>query len=432
MRRQDVRAVPIEEELVDRSKLRPFVTPRYDGLSLANLPVSVLKHFGVRTPGLRPLRDDLVENQLEGSDRVIVFLVDGLGYDLVVRESSRNPKSLFRRFANAGTLFPATSTFPSTTTTAITTVNTGLTPQQHGIIGYTMYLREMGVVANMISFSPAPDPRRDVLTIMGLDPRSLLPTDTIHEVLAKNGVRSQVLTRRIYKNTALSRLAHAGATITTYVNSSDLFVALRRQIEDESTSPLYVFAYWDALDSIAHLYGPEAEEVTAELASLCYSLKTELLDKLGRRSARKTTLIITGDHGFASTPEEKIILASNYRHFMDYLQLPPTGDSRASIIHVKAGRLDEARAYLSSKFAGRLTVIDSEAALQAGLFGYGRIHKELRSRIGDLIILPHDDHSFVYPYRRREEGFGLKGSHGGLSRGEMLIPILASRMGPMV
>ncbi|MBI4257877.1 MAG: alkaline phosphatase family protein, partial [Thaumarchaeota archaeon] len=121
---------------MDKSKLDSFVTPFYDGLSLANIPISILNHFGANIRGRKPVRDGLVTDVFEGTETVVLMLLDGLGYNLLLSDAERR-KSPFMHLADSGTLFPITCTFPSTTSTALTTVNSALTPQEHGVIGYT-------------------------------------------------------------------------------------------------------------------------------------------------------------------------------------------------------------------------------------------------------------------------------------------------------
>ncbi|MBI4258152.1 MAG: alkaline phosphatase family protein [Thaumarchaeota archaeon] len=418
----------IEQELLDKSKLDSFVTPFYDGLSLANIPISILNHFEANIRGRKPVRDGLVTDVFEGTETVVLMLLDGLGYNLLLSDAERR-KSPFMHLADSGTLFPITSTFPSTTSTALTSVNSALTPQEHGVIGYTMYLKSLGVVANMIGFSAASDERRGGLASMGVDSRSLLPGPTIYEALLKEDVKSRVLTRKLYKNSSLSRMTHSGAAVDTYVSSSDLFVTLRKLVSSGSRDRRYFFVYWDAVDALSHIHGPLTDEVYAEMASFSYSFKAELLDKLSKKNGERTALLITGDHGLVATPKAKTVMVDRYPKLMDCLLIPPTGDGRASILHTKPGRTDEAKGYVESKFEGKAKVIESQTALEEGFFGYGGLNDEISSRIGDLIILPYDGYSFVYPYKRREEGFVLNGSHGGLLKDEMLVPLLASKLG---
>ena len=47
-----------------------------------------------------------------------------------------------------------TSVFPTTTVAALGAINTGVAPVEHGLLGYTLYLPEVQMVAEMIRWGP--------------------------------------------------------------------------------------------------------------------------------------------------------------------------------------------------------------------------------------------------------------------------------------
>src|SRR4051794_23561582 len=89
-----------------------FVYPDYGRYSLAELVPTILTILGV-DPGRAVLPDALYRDQAAGCDRVVLLLVDGLGYDQLVTYQERYP--LFQRLLDRGTLHALTSVFPSTT-----------------------------------------------------------------------------------------------------------------------------------------------------------------------------------------------------------------------------------------------------------------------------------------------------------------------------
>ena len=133
-----------------------FVQPNYSGRGIANVPASVLQAFGVtpRHPGLDPAV--LPPALLDGVRRVIVLIVDAFGWEQFFAGLERQPDlylgQLIRRDDVA--FAPLTSVFPSTTVNALTTANTGAQPIEHGILGYTLWLKEFGAVSEMITFGP--------------------------------------------------------------------------------------------------------------------------------------------------------------------------------------------------------------------------------------------------------------------------------------
>jgi hypothetical protein len=145
-----------------------MIKPDYEGYGLANLVSNVLKHFGCTGLRHKPVPEALLDEYLDGVDKLILLLVDGVSYYQIKGFVARYLKRL------NPLLMPLTSTFPSTTTTALTTLNTGLTPLEHGIIGYTMHLKEIGVVLSLTNFAPSAAPESTSLLQAGLDPSSFL------------------------------------------------------------------------------------------------------------------------------------------------------------------------------------------------------------------------------------------------------------------
>ena len=196
-------------------------------------------------------------------------LVDALGYKQLVPTLESHPNLILNELIRRGQFAPLTSIFPSTTTTALTSFHTGVTPQEHGILGYHLFLKEYATVANMIGFSSIYESEDFRLLHMGLEPQKLLGVKTLYQRLTNARVTSHILIRNAYKDSPLSQMFHAGATkVYGFVNSSDMFVTLRRLIEEKPDERACIFVYWDAIDSIAHLYGANSEAFVAEVCKI--------------------------------------------------------------------------------------------------------------------------------------------------------------------
>ena len=107
--------------------------PDYTGGGLINLVASIESALG-KTPKYQPLRH-LDLSGLKGSRNIVLMIMDGLGYDFVMRHG----KGTVLHEHLKGKM---TSVFPSSTSAAIPTIFTGLSPQEHGMTGWFMYLRE--------------------------------------------------------------------------------------------------------------------------------------------------------------------------------------------------------------------------------------------------------------------------------------------------
>ena len=128
-----------------------FILPNYSGYGLGNVPATILRHFGITDISTPPLSEDIVGSGLKGARKIVILLVDALGYlDLAGQMAGDRRLHGFRKLAEGGRFTPITSIFPSTTAAAVSTFHTGLPPIRHGITGYRMYMPERGFIANMI------------------------------------------------------------------------------------------------------------------------------------------------------------------------------------------------------------------------------------------------------------------------------------------
>ncbi|MCP8321137.1 MAG: alkaline phosphatase family protein, partial [archaeon] len=348
-------AEEVEREIKSKSKLKGFVTPFYEKYSIYNIPTTILSIFQANISRRGTIPKEIIEDHLDGVNKIVLLVVDSMGYKNFLNPPIKD--STLKILSDNSKIIPITSTFPSTTTTALTTINTGVTPQEHGMIGYTMYLKEYGLIANMVDFTPAYDYKWGILLEMGLDPKEFLGVETVYEILNKKGIKPYVITR--HKDSGLSRMLCSGAKISSYINSSDLFVILRKLLESKVNEESYICAYWDLLDAISHLHGPSSEEALAELKSFLYSYKSEFIDRLRPEVAKETLLMIIADHGQSEVLEENTIFASDHPELMNKLWIPPTGDSRAAFLYVKQGEIDEVRDYIYRNIKDKLLVLNS-------------------------------------------------------------------------
>lgn len=393
------------------------VLPDYAGFSICGIPGFVEALFGGRPEGsdaLRPLLPDPLPQ------RVILLILDGMGY-LHLRELlDRFPDLYLHKLIDGGAMIPLTSTVPATTTTAITSFTTGLTPQEHGMIGYRLYLRETSAITNMIRLSLHGNGASDAALAAGIDLERFLDVSTLPQRLAAAGVASHIFLSKSIAGSGLSRLLYGkGAAIHPVVNFADMLVAARETLQ-LAKGKSFVSLYWGATDTIAHVYGPWTDRFTAELRSIDAALERELDGQ-----AEGALLLISADHGFVALEEDDYLSTPDYPDLAEGLLLPPVGDSRTAYLHVKDGWKDAVARFLADRFGEELVCLDSRAALAAGLFGSGEVKPEVPERIGDLVVLSTGRRSLYYPF---SENGRLRGMHAGLTAQEMLVPFIVGRL----
>ncbi len=416
-----------DRDLIDNSGLQGFVTPRYEGHCIYNIPDTIFKLLHLKSHN--PLRMEPVYDIGDGAENVIFLLLDGAGFRLLEHAESELMLpalgNVFGRSFNGA----ITSVFPSTTATALTTLSTGLTPQEHGVLGYTSYFRDFGSIVNMLKFAPISN--EDVsLFDGGMEPWMIVPGTTIYERLRKEGITPFMYTGNSIKDNGLSNIVNRGAEVMPHFSASDMFVRLRKNLE-KNASGTFHFAYLSSPDKIAHMRGPFTEEFAGEVNAILYALKTELIEKLDGSVGKKTAIIVSADHGHAQINRENIFDLAKNRELSNMLARPPTGDSRAFFMSARAGCADAVVEYFETHLKNMFSVFRSRDLLDAGVLGTGSPSVETVDRIGDLVAIARTDAAFEnsnLSIIQKSNGAWLEGRHGGLSENEMLVPLIASRL----
>ena len=416
------------------------VRPDYSGYCLSNVPTTMLSMLGMKADRPALPRDAFGDVETSGIENVILLLCDGFGYNEWERQRGRG---FVGAISKKGSVRPITTVFPSTTAAALTTASTGLTPQEHGLPEWFVYMEELGEVIVTLPFTRVKDTwtggfwgARDTL-VGALDPRALFDGRTIFQRLKEEGVKSTSLIGRRLAQTAYTRISRTGSKIMAYNAASDLAVSLRRLVERSRGKNLF-YAYWDYVDTLEHIYGPGTDEAEVEASIISHALQEGFLSKLDREAARKTLILVTADHGQIKVAPEKTLYMNGFGRLVKALErspsgktIPAWGSARDAYLLVKEERLDETKAYLEKKLEGVASVVKTEDAIAAGLFGINKPTRKFRRRVGNLMVLPHGAKTVWFRYRKGDS-LELKGHHGGLNPGEMTIPLAAARLSDLL
>ena len=407
------------------------IFPLYAGQSLANVPHTIAKLLGVKPYGI-PISDELFGGRIDtkGIKNIVLLLFDGLGYNMWL---DAKQSGLIKNISNRGIVLPITSIFPSTTAAAITTINTGLSPAEHGLPEWILYMKELGMLIETLPFAAITKKGKRSLSKSDTNPNILYKGKTIYQAFARHGIESFTLSNRSIINSIYTKLMKSGSTSIPFVGVSDSAIRLRQLLEKGGTHRKYVHLYLENIDAVSHSYGPFSEESRAEIKSVSDAFYYNLVEKANKKMADETLVIITADHGHTKVDTKMVHFIDDDKKLKGFLangqkgKILPTGSPRNVFLHIKEGQLDSAYEYLSGKFADTARVMLSSEAVDMGLFGNSKPSRRLLDRIGNMIIFPNDGKALFYPYSndRKLEYVGL---HGGLSRNEMLIPLGMARL----
>jgi Type I phosphodiesterase / nucleotide pyrophosphatase len=402
-----------------------FVYPDYTGGSILNLPSSVCYWLGAPSFGASPLRPELLDPYPSDLRRVILVLVDALSLHRLQRWMSDRTASVWSHLADQGRLAALTSITPSTTSAALTSLWTGKSPAEHGIVGYELWLKEYGVVSNMIQHSPISF-ENDAGSLMkaGFKPVEFLGQPTLGTHLASYGIRSYALQHRSIIRSGLSQMFFKDVDVHGFYTPAELWVNLRHIVESRPRERQYVWVYTGEVDHFSHLYHPDDERTAAEFANFSRAFEQHFLDRLSPATRKGTLVLLVADHGMIATRQAGTYDLRNHPELKNRLHILPTGEHRLMYLFIKPGQEDSVRAYFGQAWPGQFGFLDPSEAITKGLLGPGTPHPRLADRLGDLIVPARND---AYLWWTDKENL-LVGRHGGLSADEMIVPLLTAML----
>jgi hypothetical protein len=417
-----------------------LVRPDFAGRGLANVAPTILRLLAphaVDGVGLPPLDVSVLPESLtRGITTVVLVLADGLGHVQLQREmaagNAPNLAGLIAR-AEAGdaqvAYRPITSVFPTTTVAALGSLNSGVTPTEHGLLGYTIYLPEFDMVAEMIRWGPLNRRVSFADPEFGRAPESFFWAETMYARLQAAGVKRTFAINPIgFAGTALTRMLHQHATYAGYIATSSMQPMVSRLVA-ESDETTYVYAYWPTIDTISHIVGPHTPEHSAEVAAFDFQFG-RLLERLPGRE--DTLVMLTADHGHVDTVPEQGVQFADHPELLKMLRVPPAGERRAVYLHPKPGATLDVAAYARERMRDVAPAMLRDDAVELGLFGPGRLTERAAGRIGDVLLFPRGNLQLVSTIEAvdgnppRQPVF--RGLHGGLTAEEALVPLLAIRL----
>jgi hypothetical protein len=445
------------EKLLARQKLPDFfgseaVKPSYDGLGLSNIaslaidllaPDAPTLSEESATPAFNPelLAAPEVTEAWESwqnqapINHVVLLILDGFGYEQLQTLANSNDAPNIAQACNSaqGFFMPATSVYPSTTVTALTSAATGYAPAQHGMMATNLYMREIGTIVNFIGFRPQIAASRSSFPDTIFNPDNLVPVPNIYLRMEKAGIDVEIINFEYFKQTSISRFTSAGSDAGNdgfkgYRTPSDAFSQLRESLLAKSSNQKsFTYLYVPTIDAVSHRYGPLSSSYKAEVATLDFALKKQLIEPLAGRN--DTVLLLTADHGQRYNPLENTLWLEEHSKLTQNLFAPITGESRVSYLHIKHDKQAAVTDYIKQHFSDNFFTITKSEAMELGLFGIpGKsLSREAEDRIGDLLLISHKDWICRQHITNEERYKGHLGVHAGLSSAEMLIPFLAYR-----
>lgn len=335
--------------------------------------------------------------RLPRANSVVLLVIDGLGA-IALRAHAGHARNLT---AGMGKRDVASSVFPSTTASALTSILTGAWPGEHGLMGYRVV-----------------DPDRDLLINQltgweseGLDPVTWQMAPTIFERATVDGHGAFAVGLAAYAQSGFTRATLRGAVFAAEARAADR-VQLAYALAEQNPGSL-VYCYLPEVDKAGHKHGIASAEWMAALEDVDAAVSARVPSGVG--------VVVTSDHGMIDVPERRqIVLDESHLDGVRHLG----GEPR--MIHAyleSAADADAVIARWRSDLEGIADVGSRDDAIAAGLFGPS-VADAAAARIGDLLVVPRGNAAIYDGTAADQRGRGMVGQHGGLTPEERQVPMV--------
>lgn len=364
-------------------KSEKVIFPDYKD-SILNLSNSILKHFGIK-----PEHETLEEADVilsRNYNHVVVILLDGLGMNIL------NHNLTMRDFMRRHLLKDYSAVFPPTTTASTTSFLSGLSPIEHGWLGWDMYFEQedktVTCFTNNLQHSEQAAADYNVA-------QKYLPYENIIEKINKTN-----------KAKAYGIFPFGSEPYPELYKWID---AIRKTCRGDKKT--FTYAYWENPDAQLHLDGVDSnsiykivKELNSAMIDLCESLKD-------------TVVFITADHGHTQIWND--FLEDSYPDFTKMLTRPTSIEQRTVNFFVKPEYKDVFSAEFNKHFGDDFVLMTKQEALDKNLFGDGTPNPNMTG-LGDFVAAATSPRTLVWNKKCKN----FKSHHAGLTENEMRIPLI--------
>jgi hypothetical protein len=364
------------------------IIPQYHGPNVRGLIPAFLGPRGAARP-------DWIPAVAAAAQQVVLLVIDGLGWEQLQARHHLAPTMAAMSAASGRAI---TTVAPTTTATALTSITTGLTPGEHGLIGYRIDVG--GDVLNVLRWhTDGPGDARRIH-----EPKRLQPFEPFM------GERVPVVSKADLERSSFSAAHLRGCVPAGWRVPSSLPISVGEQLR---AGERFVYAYYDGVDKIAHErgFGPYYD---AEVAAADH-LVAEVLEVLPSGAA----LVVTADHGQVHVGDRIVVPSSGVQRLVHH----SSGEGRFRWLHARPGAAAELAAAAAEAHGDVAWIVTREQTIDEQWFG-PVVSPPVQARLGDVALVARDDVSF---HDDADSGpYELVCRHGSLTAAEVYVPLIAA------
>lgn len=359
----------------------------YQNRNLLQVSHSILKEMGILPVGetLKELDKKFEEKEYTN---VVVILYDGMGTSVLNRYLPQNA------FLQQHKICDISSVFPATTVAATTSLLTGLSPSEHGWLGWDMYFKDDNETVSVYK-------------------------DTLKD--------SDIPARRISKNrpemqyeTILDKIKNVSKDAYFVwpfdeTQPCNTLEQISERIYELCQKPnkKFIYAYYEYPDKMMHKEGLESKNVADEMEKI-----NAMTEKLYQKMPENSIVIVVADHGHIACEYKTL---SDYPQLYDMLERTTAIETRALSMKLKKDVSKELFEKLFlQEFQEEFKLYRKDEVIQQKLFGSHIKNETVMDNFADYLAVAISNVCLRYD----EKGKILKTAHAGISKQEMLVPLI--------
>lgn len=381
-----------------------IIFPDYDNCILG-IPNSIAGHYGARP---RHSGLDILDSALSHDYKNVLFMIyDGMGRMMM---DDNLPDDSFLK-ENISTVI--SSVFPPTTVAACTSYYSGMSPFEHGWLGWALYFgkydKQIEVFTDREYFSSLPSGEKNIAN-------TLMPYVSIYSKI-NNSTDGEVKTFSLYPS-SFARPSEPEEVIG-YEDFDDMLSKTKELCAGDGRK--FILAYNPQPDGTAHKLGCRSVEIKTLLGEM--DVKTKSFCK----ELKDTLVIISADHGHIDIYKDVFI--NEIKELDECLLRPPSIEPRAASIFIKPGMEDRFSGLFDKYLGNDFLLFSKQRVLDMSLFGPGESHIMFKGFMGDFLAVATGNTLLRYRLPDSPEPVKFMSHHAGLTEAEMLVPLILYKCG---
>lgn len=314
--------------------------------------------------------------------KLIVFLIDAMGTSVLEKHLSEDD------FLKKHMVKSVSTVFPPTTSAATTAIRTGKYPCETGWLGWNQYFKEKD--DNIILFLNRSQYGEGTYPNFSYE---ALPVSFTEQQLKEDG----------------DSVWPGWSGHNPCSTFEDMWKKLIEM--DEKETGKYIYAYWDAFDTLMHRQGPssfETKQQLREISSLCERYASKLSETTG--------LVIIADHSQIDVEKKHL---DDHPEIVECFEHLPALEPRTIGFYIREEKKEFFVRRFMEVYGHDFDLYTKKEVFEKQIFGNGETHERLSEFTGDFVAIAKGTVSLTYHNSKT-----VKGDHAGGLEEEAMVPLI--------